>query len=438
LLSCKKETFKEEILKDELYNASSLVSTKPNIILILGDDIGYEIPTCNGGQTYSTPNIDRLAQQGMRFTRCYASPLCSPSRFMLQTGKYNFRNYFKWGDLGTSQKTLGNLMKRGGYQTCMVGKWQLGGTDTTIKNFGYDNYSLSATRTVLSEEDAPYSRYKNPTIYQDGKYLPQSLVQNKYSEDFFSNYLSTFITTNKDKPFFAVYSLALAHREFCPTPLDPEFAAWDPTLKISDKSFFPSMIYYMDRKIGQIMRKLRDLNIENNTIVIFTGDNGTPGNPDGIYSLFQGRLIPGGKGTTKEYGTHVPLIVKWPGKISSNTINNNLIDFTDFFPTLANLASVSIPSTYGIIDGEAFSSQLLGKVSTPRKWIFNHFNPHPDRSSGSKRWVQNAEYKLYDRSYFYNISKDIKEKRPLVDSLLTQSEKDIKNSFKYVMSTMHN
>ena len=109
------------------------VSFQPNIILILADDVGYEIPAYTGGQSYSTPNLDKMMQNGMRFTNCNASPLCSPSRFMLLTGKYNFRNYTQWGNMDRSQKTFGNMLKDVGYSTYYAGKLQLNGGDTSIR-----------------------------------------------------------------------------------------------------------------------------------------------------------------------------------------------------------------------------------------------------------------------------------------------------------------
>src|SRR6476659_8164388 len=109
---------------------------KPNIILILADDLGYKSLTCDGSNLYSTPNIDKLAQKGMRFTQCQATPLCSPSRFMLLTGKYNFRNYRSYGILGRDQKTIGNMMRDAGYTTAAFGKWQLDGGDLSAHTFG--------------------------------------------------------------------------------------------------------------------------------------------------------------------------------------------------------------------------------------------------------------------------------------------------------------
>ena len=149
---------------------------KPNIILILADDYGYEIPEFDGGQSYQTPNLNQMAQQGMRFTQCHSAALCSPSRFMLMTGKYNFRNYHAWGVMDPSQRTFANMLRDAGYATCIAGKWQLEGGDSAIKNFGFDNYVV--WEILGSDEDAGKgSRYKDPLLYENGAYLPDLLIQ---------------------------------------------------------------------------------------------------------------------------------------------------------------------------------------------------------------------------------------------------------------------
>lgn len=137
LKSCKKnfEPTSAEIANTDIL---SQAVTRPNIVLILGDDIGYEIPTVNGGQSYATPNIDLMARAGMRFTQCYASPLCSPSRFMFLTGKYNFRNYTTWGIMDQSQRTFANMLSDAGYDTYVAGKWQVDGDDQSVRTFGFN------------------------------------------------------------------------------------------------------------------------------------------------------------------------------------------------------------------------------------------------------------------------------------------------------------
>ena len=172
---------------------------KPNIIFILGDDIGYEIPTINGGQSYATPNIDRMAQIGMRFTGFHASPLCSPSRVMLLTGKYNFRNYTVWGVLDTTSKTIANMLKDAGYKTSVVGKWQLDGGDASVRAAGFEDYMIWSPFTSKNGERVrgKGSRYKDPVIYQNAAFLTKSLTQGKFGDDIFTNQIKDFIDANK-------------------------------------------------------------------------------------------------------------------------------------------------------------------------------------------------------------------------------------------------
>ena len=142
-----------------LFNTSAQKKAvlKPNIIFILGDDIGYSIPTVNGGESYHTPNIDSMAHHGMNFTHCEASPLCSPSRFMFLTGKYNFRNYSNWGYMNVNEKTVGNLLRSAGYTTGFFGKLQLQFSYPQMNTWGFDKYTVFE----LIEDTVKMHRYKN-------------------------------------------------------------------------------------------------------------------------------------------------------------------------------------------------------------------------------------------------------------------------------------
>ncbi len=189
--------------------AGQAVSSQPNIILVLGDDIGYEVPAYTGGQSYATPNLDAIARQGMQFTKCYGMPKCSPSRFELMTGKYNNRNYTAdlWGHLDLSNRTIANMLHDAGYTTCIAGKWQLDGGDNSIHAFGFDTYSVTNPFKIAEGEyeKGDLSLYKNPRIYQYGSYLPDASMQGKYGEDVNREFLFRFIDSNKNKchPFFA-------------------------------------------------------------------------------------------------------------------------------------------------------------------------------------------------------------------------------------------
>lgn len=404
-------------------------ANSPNIIFILADDVGYEVPTYDGGQSYQTPNIDQLAREGTRFTECHTAPLCSPSRIMLLTGKYNFRNYTTWAHLDAGQKTIANMLHDAGYATCVAGKWQLDSGDESFHNFGFDTYSV----WNIKGDDDKGSRYKSPLIFQNGSYLSSEATQDKYADDIFTDFILNFIQTshNTGKPFFVYYPLSLCHSPFSPTPDDPEYASWSPDNDKGDVKYFPSMVKYMDKKVGEIISKLQELGIKNNTVVMFSGDNGTS---QGVTSLFNGTEVQGGKDKTTEAGTHVPLLVS--GKnVSANATNEDLIDFPDFLPTLAQIAGVQTPVNYGVLDGVNFYPRLSGGNSTPRNWSFCYFQPH--QYDKVIRFVQNAHYKYYSDGRFYDIISDILELHPISDSSLTVEQKQIKNQFINVLNIEH-
>lgn len=433
--SCKKNSELEpisEIITTIPDASSARLGSKPNIILVFADDIGFEVPTVYGGQSYQTPNIDRMAQQGMRFTHCYSSPLCSPSRITLVTGKYNFRNYDEWGILHSTEKTFGNILKDAGYATYVAGKWQMDGGDKSIRQFGFDEYSVW---NAVKDGEAPGSHYKNPKIFENGAYLPDSYTDGKYGEDIFTDRVLNFIDANKSNPFFIYYPITLCHAPYSPTPADPQFKSWNSKGNPSDPSFFPSMVNYMDAQLGLITDKLTSLSLSENTIVIFTSDNGTPSD---MRSLYNGKWINGGKSNTNKWGTNVPMTILWPGKIQAGQVNDNLVDFTDFLPTFAELAGTTVPGTYGIVDGKSFAKQLTGQSYTPRDWVFNHYEPNTNKGNTTiKRWINDKEYKLYDvTGKFYNIELDPEENAPIAERKQTAEEKAIIKNFQSIMNTL--
>ncbi|HEY2727981.1 MAG TPA: sulfatase-like hydrolase/transferase, partial [Parafilimonas sp.] len=272
--SCKKVQDAQPLFSDG--NISSLrASKRPNIILILGDDVGFEVPQYFGGQSYTTPRINQMAAQGIQFNQCYSSPLCSPSRFMMLTGKYNFRNYGLWGIMDTTNRTIANMLRDAGYKTMVAGKWQLDGGDASIHALGFNDYMV-----YDPYEDsgiAKGSRYKDPTLYQYGKIVNKDSMKGKYGEDVLVNYIENWIDSNKGgkQPFFIYYPVCLCHYPYCPTPEYPEFATWDNATSNPDPKFFPSMVNYMDTKIGEVLDKIQSAGILKNTIVLYVCDNGT-------------------------------------------------------------------------------------------------------------------------------------------------------------------
>lgn len=412
---------------------AQVAAKQPNILFIVGDDVGYEVLTANGGQSYSTPVLDKLAKNGMRFTLAHSSPMCTPSRVTLLTGKYNFRNYTKWGYLTPDQKTIGNLFSDNGYATCYAGKWQLDGGDASIRAFGWQRYSTWLP-FLLDREYMEGSRYKSPKVYQDGAYLPDATTKDKFSDDIFTDYTIRFIDSVSalNKPFFAYYSMILSHGPLSPTPDDPEFATWDFEGQKGDPVFYPSMIKYMDKKIGQILTFLASRRLLSNTVIFYVGDNGTP---ETVTSMYNGFMVPGGKKKTDETGTNVPLLVSWNGRIQKNTVSNALVDFTDFLPTLADIAGIPRPTNYGILDGTSFLPALVnGDTSRLRKTIYNTFCLQPYEADNPwRRWIQNDTYKLYDtnrnnKNYMLvKISKCMPDSDPIKN--MTPEEKALREAY---------
>ncbi|QEC69626.1 sulfatase-like hydrolase/transferase [Panacibacter ginsenosidivorans] len=416
-------------------------SSKPNIVLILSDDVGYEIPTYTGGQSYITPNLDKLSHAGMQFTQCYSSPMCSPSRVMLLTGKYNFRNYTGWGALSLDQRTFANMFKTAGYNTYVAGKWQLDNGDLGVHTFGFDEYIIfnPYEDRNTSHDNSPLTigRYKSPELYVNGAYLNPDSVIGKYCDDILVDSITSYAAKSKaqKKPFFIYYPMSLAHDPFSPTPDDPEYATWDNSPSNSDTSFFPSMINYMDKKVGQLIRRFDSMGLTKSTIFIFIGDNGTP---HYIFSQYKGQTVQGGKQQTTIWGTHVPMLVYWKGHIKPNTINNNLVDFTDFLSTFADLAQTPKPTTYGQLDGVSFYNSLIDPNTKIRDWVFDHYNNDRYTDKPTYRFAQNSIYKLYDSSgLFYNIVTDPYEDTNIPVSKMTAEQLQLRNYFQSIMDSLH-
>jgi len=423
---------------------------QPNIIIILADDIGYEIPTYTGGQSYSTPNLDYIAGHGVQFTEAHTSPLCSPSRTMLMTGKYNFRNYTTWGTLDTSNRMIANLLKKKGYATCMAGKWQFDGGDSSIRAFGFEKYLVTNPYNVDFADDGALKFYKNPQIYEKGAYWPDSKTAGKYGDDIIRDYMFNFIdsvtTLPTRKPFFIYWATNLVHEPFCPTPDDPQFASWDPNKKRSagDSVYFPSMVKYEDKLVGQLLTKLQSDKISGSTLVLWLGDNGTTAD---IHSIWNGQVVGGAKSSTTEAGTHVPMLAYMPGRIQSHATDTSLVSLVDFFNTAADAAGATIPKNYGTMDGISFYSQLFGDYSVVRPWIFCHFVGAGKNETNPlylRRWIQDHTYKQYDTlpnlkfsKKFYDIVADPSETSPIAKKNMTTQERQLSNQYLKTMSTLH-
>lgn len=399
---------------------------RPNIVLIMSDDLGYEAIGANGGTSYATPVLDSMAGAGIRFENAHVQPLCTPTRVQLMTGKYNFRNYIGFGLIAPDEVTFGHLFSSAGYKTCIAGKWQLHSynppdempearsTGQKIEDAGFDEFCV--WHPHHTEEKG--SRYKSPIVYENGEFLEN--MEGKYGEDVFADYIIDFMERNRDDPFFVYFPMALTHRPLEPTPDSPEFDDFVPpsneTLgartwaKLEDwddeARYYKDMVEYHDKVIGRVNAKLEQLGIAEDTLVIYVGDNGSPVE---VCSIIHSHTeVCGGKGLTVDRGTHVPLICSWPGTIPSGAVTTDLIDASDFLPTILEAAEITPPDDY-FIDGRSFLPQLKGETGNPRAWIFFHFEPMSGRVHRYARFIRDHRWKLYDDGRLFDLNADPEE-----------------------------
>ena len=383
---------------------------KPNIVLIMADDYGFECVGCNGGP-YKTPNLDKLAAGGVRFTRAYSTPLCTPSRVQIMTGRYNFRNYVRFGEFDFQERTFAHVLKSAGYATCIAGKWQLGEGMKLPHDAGFDDYCL-----WHFGEGVKGSRYADPKLYRNGELMKG--LEKRYGEDVFCEHLSAFASANKDRPFFLYWPMTLTHAPYEPTPDSDDPGKPRPKGKAARRAgagtYFPDMVEYADKVVGRLVAHLEKEGLRDNTLILFTGDNGTGRD---IRHTLNGREVQGGKGLTTTFGTHAPLIASWPAAAAKGNVCADLVDFTDVLPTLAAAAGAELPK--GVtIDGRSFLPQIQGEKGIPRDWVFCHYEPRHGKNNRKVRYAQDARFKLYQDGKLYDTEKDPLEQKPLKDDPL--------------------
>jgi len=352
-----------------------------NIILILADDIGAKELSCYGSTEYRTPHLDRMAAEGVRFETFYATPLCTPTRVQLMTGQYGFHNGF----LGmqdpafrpgpdSPQAAIGNhvthadLPKSRGYATALVGKWQLSGKlPTLIYDAGFDEYCMWAYAYNLPPgiKHPAYprgnndTRYWKPCILQNGKYRPTT--PEDFGPDLFNDFVLDFARRHKKEPFFVYYTSVLTHgpRVETPDPTKPG-AFWPAGLK--------SNLEYLDHLMGELLAGLKAEGLDENTLVIFVGDNGTAGD---------------GKGQVTELGARVPCIIRGPG-VKRGLVSRAVADLTDIMPTLADYSGGPLPKGR-TFDGHSLAAVLSGQQAAHREWIYSHLDD--GRVLRDSRWL---------------------------------------------------
>lgn len=387
--------------------------SKPmNILLIMADDLGFECLGCNGGTTYKTPRLDALAKSGMRFEQCHSTPICTPSRVNLMTGKSNVFNYENFFVFPKGEPTFANHFQKAGYATAVAGKWQLQtqkfGKPQGIppKEAGFDSHCVWRLSDKFFGK-----RYWNAIYRRDGKTV--KLPKNVYAPDYLTDYLIDFIKANKEKPFFAYFPMNLPHAPHPVTP-DSKKNGVNHQKGTSKKRNFIDMVQYMDKCVGRLIDTLEAEGLRENTIVIFTGDNGTD---TSFASQFKNKTVQGSKGYPRDHGTHVPLIINCPGKVPAGKVNDDLLCFSDFFPTMTDAAGIA-PKKITNGDGWSFWSQCQGKVGRQRKTIYGYYFPRPlsDRlgSRGGDhheiRWARDKRYKLYSNGNLFDTVNDRLEK----------------------------
>jgi arylsulfatase A len=220
---------------------------------------------------------------------------------------------------------------------------------------------------------------------------------------------------NQDEPFFVYYPMALTHGPFNPTPNSDSWKTCD-RLESDPGKYFADMVDYMDKMVGRIDSKLTELGIRDNTLLIFYGDNGTP--KEVLSKMMDGRSIRGGKGENNRRGTHVPLVVNWPAAQSGGRVVSDLVDTSDFVPSILDAAGIELPKNEPF-DGHSFIPQLKGESGNPRDWIYIHHDPLPGNNKIGRSiacWIQDKRYKLFDETRgnrFYDFTVDPEEQRPI-------------------------
>lgn len=375
---------------------------RPNILLILCDDIGAHELGIYGHPQHKTPHLDQLARSGIYFETGYATPICHPTRFQLMTGQYAHHNgvyHFPNRPGGPTKEgegaddiakhlTIGKVFQQAGYATAQCGKWQLSGKHPhLITETGFDEYCMWAYKHNLppgAKHDGLYeggtktARYWHPSIVQNGKKLPTTI--DSYGPDIFADFALDFARRHREQPFLIYYPMALVHAPYWPTP-DDHPANEDKNK--GGRNHWKSNVEYADKIVGKLVAGLEAMGERENTLILFVGDNGTGGH---------------GKGETTEKGCRVPFIANGPGLVQPTGRCRELVDLSDILPTCCEVARIDLPQDH-IIDGVSFASYLKGDLTPRRDWIYEYLGG--GRVVRTKRWLledntMQAFGRLYD------------------------------------------
>lgn len=398
----------------------------PNLVVILTDDMGYADVGAYGSPQIRTPNLDNMANQGMKFTEFYVESLCSPSRAALLTGSYARRvgvTTVFWPDsddgLNPEEITIAEVLKEEGYATAAIGKWHLGHRKPFLPtNQGFDYYfglpfsnDMGPNARPAKGPYDPLPVMRNEEVIERGP--DQSKLTKRYTDE-----AIRFIEENQDEPFF-VY---LAHT----MPHVPLHASEDFRGK-SDFGLYGDVVEELDWSTGQILDALDDMNLTENTLVVFLSDNGPwlqKGADGGLATPLRE-----GKGTSWEGGHRVPAIMKWPERIPANTTNDAMVTIMDLFPTIANLVGADMPDDR-VIDGKDIWPLLTEQADESPHEVYFYYRLNQLQAvrlgewklhlEGMRRDYNNVHYDYSDdfnfrqREELYNLKEDVGEQRNLV------------------------
>ncbi|GAB4142810.1 MAG: arylsulfatase [Planctomycetaceae bacterium] len=430
---------------------SQAADRPPNIIVFLADDLGYAEVGCYGQKIIKTPNIDRLAKEGMRFTDHYAgNAVCAPSRCCLMTGKHpghafvrtnrvpkelqHLAKKFGWEFSGQTpipdeEVTIAEVLKQKGYATAATGKWGLGhfGTTGDPNKQGFDLfYGFNDQRHAHNHY--PRFLWRNRTKEK----LPgndRTLNGETYSQDKFTETALEFIEQNKSKPFFLYMPFAIPHLSIqVPESSLKQYKGKIPEADYVHRGYlkhpFPragyaAMVSHMDRDIGKVMALVKKLGLDDNTLVLFSSDNGPTynrlGGSDSEFFKSAGPFK-GLKGSLYEGGIRVPLIARWPGKIKAGTVSHHISAFWDFLPTIAEMTGTKAPAG---IDGISFAPTLLGQPEKQKQheYLYWEFPSYGGQQAvrigdwkGVRQGLQRKNRKNRLKIELYNLKTDPGEK----------------------------
>jgi arylsulfatase A-like enzyme len=377
-----------------LITVTARADDRPNIILIMVDDMGRDWVSCYGAK-HQTPNIDRLAMQGVRYETAWCTPICTTTRVTLLTGQYPFRHGWtrhydvpRWGGDGlrwTRFTTFARVLRDSGYATAIGGKWQinhLGKQPDALKQHGFDEHCVWPG--AESGRPETEQRYWNGHIVTNGKRATAP-----YGPDTINSFLTEFIHRHKNKqPFFVYYPMLLTHGPHTTTPQNKDNP---PSGK---EALYAGNVSYMDHLVGRLIDAVDKEGLVNNTLIVFTGDNGSP-----AAGVLHGKPFEKGKGREADRGVHVPFIVRAPFLMSGGRVSRDLIDFTDLYPTFLELTKTAPPE--GVtLDGRSFVPSLRGSEDPfeKRNWVFSQL--------GDFRMIRDWQHILDSDGNFHDLTKD--------------------------------